>query len=298
MTIRPHSRGCERSRPTARALVQSLPGARLLLLLAALALLGAAPAPDSETSASVSVQAPGGHDVLPASAHPFRPGESLKFTVQYGMIHAGNAWLEVSEPHAWRGHDCVTFKARAESNSFFSKFYKVRNVIESTWDRRGHYAWHYEEDRREGGKRSKNDVIFDHARHEAIYADGAVVPIPPQVQDALSSFYYTRFQALPVGGSVVFDYHASKKSQPLEVRVLAREKVTVPAGTFSCVVIEPVLRAGGIFRNNGKLQIWLTDDDRRMPVMMKSKVTVGSISVVLTDAKAGSTSAANADDGV
>ena len=51
------------------------------------------------------------------------------------------------------------------------------------------------------------------------------------------------------------------------------------------VVIEPLLKAGGIFKNKGRLVIWLTDDDRRMPVLMKSKVLIGSISVVLQEAK-------------
>jgi hypothetical protein len=53
------------------------------------------------------------------------------------------------------------------------------------------------------------------------------------------------------------------------------------------VAIEPLLKAGGIFKNKGRLVIWLTDDERRMPVMMKSKVMIGSISVLLMDAKPG-----------
>jgi hypothetical protein len=92
---------------------------------------------------------------------------------------------------------------------------------------------------------------------------------------------------LPLGGTVTFDYHASRKSQPLEVRVLGRERVSVPAGEFDCIAIEPVLKAGGIFKNKGRLVIWLTDDERRMPVQMKSKVTVGHISVVLMEARPG-----------
>ncbi|MBI3539470.1 MAG: DUF3108 domain-containing protein, partial [Candidatus Eisenbacteria bacterium] len=92
---------------------------------------------------------------------------------------------------------------------------------------------------------------------------------------------------LPLGGSMVFDYHASRKSQPLEVKVLGRQRVETPAGTFDCVVIEPILKAGGIFKNSGRLVIWLTDDDRRIPVMMKSKVTIGSISCVLTQIRRG-----------
>ena len=291
MTNRPDSRRCAapgpahaRRWPPLRAAWRIVPCAALVF-----AILGAEPAPsetDDSLPPAMTVSGPG-HDVLPAVAHPFRPGESLKFTVQYGMIHAGNAWLEVLPPREWQGHPVIGFRARAESNAFFSKFYKVRNVIESTWDRRGHFSWRYTEERREGARRTRNDITFDHLRHEARYADGTVVAIPPQVQDALSSFYYTRFQSLPIGGSVIFDYHNSKRSQPLRVRVLGRDRVSTPAGRFSCVVIEPELKAGGIFRNSGRLVIWLTDDDRRMPVLMKSKVMVGSISVVLQEVKTG-----------
>ena len=108
------------------------------------------------------------------------------------------------------------------------------------------------------------------------------------VQDALSSFYYFRTQPLPVGGSITFDYHASRKTAPLEVKVLGRQNIKTPAGRFDCLVIEPILKAGGIFKNKGRLVIWLTDDERRIPVMMRSKVMIGSISVVLQEVKPGS----------
>ncbi|MFM8559568.1 MAG: DUF3108 domain-containing protein, partial [bacterium] len=92
----------------------------------------------------------------------------------------------------------------------------------------------------------------------------------------------------PIGGRVTFDYHASRKTAPMEVRVLGRETVRTPAGKFSCIVIEPLLKAGGIFKNNGRLVIWLTDDARRMPVLRKSKVMIGSVKVVLQEYKVGS----------
>lgn len=239
-------------------------------------------------SITASVTLPSGtREVLPAVSQPFRSGESLRFSVQYGFIKAGSAYLEVPDEHEWKGHIVYSLVARAESNTFFSRFYKVRNRIESTWDKQGQYSLRYAENRREGGYRAKTEILFDQDRHEARYADGGTFPIPPQVQDALSSFYYTRFQALPLGGSLVFDYHASKKSQPMEVKVLGRERIQTPAGTFDCVAIEPVLKAGGIFKNKGRLVIWMTEDERRMPVLMRSKVAVGSISVVLQEAKPG-----------
>jgi hypothetical protein len=244
--------------------------------------------PDSgDIASSVTLPGPGQHVVLPAVPEPFHAGESLRFSVQYGFIHAGSAWLEVPEVRLWRGHEVYTLVARAESNAFFSRFYKVRERIESYWDRHGLYSRRYFEDRREGKYRQKSDIIFDPEKHEAIYSDGQAFPVPPRVQDALSAFYYARTQALPLGGSIVFHYHASRKSQPLQVKVLGRERIETPAGSFDCVAVEPILKAGGIFKNTGRLVVWLTDDPRRMPVLMKSKVLIGSISVVLQEAKAG-----------
>lgn len=230
----------------------------------------------------------GASEVLPAPRRAIRVGESLKFSVRYGFISAGEAWLEIPEVKTWQGRPVFTLVARAESNKFFSAFYRVRNRIESYWDTTGFFSRRYYENRREGGYREQSEINFDYDRGEAIYKkDGQAIAIPPQCQDALSSFYYSRTQALPIGGSVIFDYHASHRSQPIEVRVLGRQRIETPAGTFNCVAVEPILNAGGIFKNEGRLVIWLTDDERRMPVLMKSKVTIGSISVILTEVKHG-----------
>jgi hypothetical protein len=266
----------------------------LLLGVLASLFLAVTPAPGADNADTSSVDElptqgtlPGSGDVLPAVEKPFGKGESLRFSVQYGIIKAGTAWLEVPAIGTYDGHAVYTLLARAESNGFFSNFYKVRNRIESYWDSTGHFSRRYTEKRREGKYHADSEIRFDYERQEAIYKDGRTFPIPPGVQDALSSFYYARTQALPVGGSVLFDYHASRKSAPMEIRVIGREKIKTPAGEFNCVAIEPILKAGGIFKNKGRLVIWLTDDERRMPVLMKSKVAIGSISVVLTEVKTG-----------
>lgn len=259
------------------------------LLLASLVLfVSPAPGADSDDDSMLnSVRRPTHPETLPALPSAVRPGESLKFAVSYGFINAGAAYLEVSDVKEFHGRHVLNLVARAESNRFFSGIYKVRNRIESMWDSAGHYSLRYAETRREGKHRTQNEIVFDYPNQEARYQDGTTFPIPPEVQDALSSFYFTRTQALPLGGSVYFDYHASRKSVPLEVKVLGREDVETPAGKFRCVVIEPILKAGGIFKNSGRLVIWLTDDNRRMPVLMKSKVAVGSISATLVQAKPG-----------
>ena len=136
--------------------------------LVVLVLVSAATAEEASDSVSAdpdtaellgNITRPAERETLPAVEHPFRPGESLRFSVQYGFIHAGSAYLEVPEVKEWNGHEVYALVARAESNSFFSRFYKVRNRIESYWDRDGLYSWRYAENRREG--KSADDAFHD-----------------------------------------------------------------------------------------------------------------------------------------
>lgn len=239
--------------------------------------------PDTTTFATPAAAT----DTIPAPPQPFTAGESLRFSVQYGFIHAGTAWLEVPEVVDWNGRPAWRLVARAESNGFFDKMYKVRNRIESLWDQEQRFSWRYFEDRHEGGFTANDTIIYEPDSLQMRYKNGKTYPVPGPVQDALSSFYLTRFHELPMGGLITFEYHASRKTSPMEVRILGREKVKTPAGKFSCIVVEPLIKAGGIFKNKGRLVIWLTDDARRMPVQMKSKVMIGSIKVVLQEVKPG-----------
>lgn len=276
-----HTRGLGGRGPVAH---RPSPGLLWTLLLAStLAFMPAAPGRADEPELPDSTGFKTVLDTIPASAEPFKAGESLRFSVQYGIIKAGSAWLEVPEITEYNGHRVWRLVARAESNGFFDKMYKVRNRIESFWDLDGRFSRRYFEDRREGGYRANDTLVYEPDSSRMRYKNGQTYPLPGPVQDALSSFYLTRFKPLPLGGHVVFDYHASRKTTPMDVHVLGRETVKTPAGKFKCIVIEPHLKAGGIFKNNGRLVIWLTDDERRMPVLMKSKVAIGSIKVVLQE---------------
>jgi hypothetical protein len=67
------------------------------------------------------------------------------------------------------------------------------------------------------------------------------------------------------------------------IRVLRRETVRTPAGAFHCVVVEPGMREEGIFIQKGrKLQIWLTDDERKVPVLMRVEVFFGHVTAELS----------------
>ena len=216
----------------------------------------------------------------------FGLGEHLEFDVTYGFITAGYATMSVDRLIEFENRPCYRIVTTANSNSFFSTFYNVDDRVESIIDAIGLFSWRFEKNLKEGKYRATRKFSFDQRNHKAEYNNDTTT-VPPYVQDALSVFYYVRTQDLKVGESVFVDHYNDGKLYPMEIKVLKKETITVPAGTFECLVIEPLLQSVGVFKHEGKLKVWLTNDRLRLPVLMKSKVLVGSIAAELTSYKLG-----------
>lgn len=216
-------------------------------------------------------------------------GERLVFDISYGPINAGTAVMEVKEIVPLNGRDCYHVISTARSNKFFSAFYKVEDRVESFFDVRGLFTWKFVQHLREGKYRADRYAIYDQVNH-TVTTNRGDMDIPPYVQDVLSTMYYVRTQPLEVGQVMFVDNHSGRKMYPLKVKVHRREQVKVPAGSFDCFVVEPMLKAGGLFKHEGRIWVWLTADERKLPVLMKSKVIIGSVDAKLKSYKLGKVS--------
>ena len=216
----------------------------------------------------------------------FGVNEKFSFDINYGFVNAGTANMEVVRLIDYKKRPCYQIVTTANSNSFFSTFYKVEDKIESIVDAIGIFSWRFEKKLKEGSYRSDRMYEFDQKNNKVFYNEDTLV-VPSQVQDAISVLYYIRTQDLKVGETIRVDNFTDGKLYPLEVDILKKETITVKAGTFDCIVVEPLQKGVGVFKNEGKLKVWLTDDRLKMPVQMKSKVIVGSITAELTDFQLG-----------
>ena len=122
-----------------------------------------------------------------------------------------------------------------------------------------------------------NALFLDHRNGDRIS-----IPLEPETFDIYSSFYYVRHQPLEPGRSLYINVLDGKKLQRIEIRVLRRERIKVPAGEFDTLVIEPMVKPEGVFEGKRGAYIWLTDDERRIPVKAQTKVRLGSVTAVLT----------------
>ncbi len=224
--------------------------------------------------------------LLPSYAASFNIPEKLVYDLKWMGIKAGTASIEIINEE-----DTTKIISQAHSAKFISLFYKVEDRIESTLSQGSSPSpigqpIKYRVKIREGRHRRDKEVIFDHGKGKALYIDyrneeKAEFEIPSPVFDPVSGFYYFRALELVIGEPVYITVFDSKKVWDVEVQVLRKEKVTLSAGTFDTIVVKPLLKSEGIFSRKGEVHIWLTDDVKHIPVLVKSKVKIGHITATL-----------------
>lgn len=218
----------------------------------------------------------------PANMEAVRLGERLLFEVGYGMVNAGYGELSIPTIIEYEDKLCYLIQSRAWTNRTFDIVFPVKDMITSIWDADSLYSYRTEKHLSEGKYRANRWIRFDQKNHRAI-TDKYDLETYPRVQDILSSFYYARTLDLEVGDSIPLPNHTDGRNYPVLVIVHKKDRVTVPAGTFDCLVVEPVLKTPGLFDQKGRMKIWVTDDKVKMPVKMESEIMIGAIKAELVE---------------
>ncbi len=230
-------------------------------------------------------------DEAPPAAGPaptvYGPGERLVFEINYGPVNAGEGTLETIGTVDHLGRTCYHVESTTNSNRFFSSIYKVRDRIVTYIDVTDLSSAYFYKRLREGDYKKTLEISFDREAGLAQYTDNTPLPVPAGIQDELSAFYYVRNLDLEAGKDLALPAHTSRRTYQMRVIVHGREVVEVPAGKFDCYVVEPVLEGEGLFKHDGRITLYLSADERRIPVLMRAKVPVGSIDVALKEYRAG-----------
>ncbi len=260
-----------------------------------------APAPDRVSFENEDLIPLEGRRLNPMAYEPLLPddtpapwrGEELKYGIYYSFIRAGTAYIKNRGLTTVNGRKAFLLQTTAFSAAVIDAFFKVRDINYSWLDAENFYSLGYLQSVREGGYKRDEWLIFDYPK-KLFYGelqkkeDPHIIsgPLDMQVLDMLSSLYFVRAQKLEVGKDIVFDIINRERQYPLVVKVLKKETVKTDAGKFDCIVVEPQFRGEGIFVSKGKsLKVWLTDDEYKMPVKMKTEVFIGSVSAELLEYK-------------
>jgi hypothetical protein len=190
--------------------------------------------------------------------------------------------MEIKEGTLPDGKQVLRFIVTTRSAGLVDKFYRVNDRLESVFDPEIMQSLKLSLNASHGKKKRRRELVFDHVKNTVISTLNDDPPetiiIPDQVQDALSSLYYLRTRNdLIVGKTIIIPVHDSGKNWSVEIQILGREKVKTQAGEFTTIKVRTFPKYEGVFMNKGEIFIWFTDDGRRVPVLMKSTISIGSL---------------------
>ncbi len=215
-------------------------------------------------------------------------GEKFYYKVGYKFITAGYGYFKIlSKPTYFKGRMCYDAQFGVRSLKKLDFLYKVRDNYRSLIDVKGIFPWYFEQHIREGGYKRDFRAVFDQKNHYAyaVYKNKVKkYAIPPYARDIVSAYYYVRtldLSSFPKDTIIKLHNFYKDSTYVLGVKFHGKETVEVPAGKFRCVVVEPVVLKGGLFRNIGSIYVWLTDDERKMPVKVGAQIIIGFVGAEL-----------------
>ncbi len=201
-------------------------------------------------------------------------GETLHFAMTILGVAGGELTLS-AEPAELHGRATYKFELSAVSNDFLSKFFLVRDYMVSWIDPRSFHSLRFEKHTVEG-KRARDQLTEFDYEHGVARNDGMELPLGDATLDTLSSVFYLR--TLPLEAKPVqLGVFSGEAAHTLRDEVQGRERLTTPAGVFDTLRIEPKSAGQSLIGKGKNLLLWLTDDDRKIPVQLKSKLKVGTL---------------------
>ena len=195
------------------------------------------------------------------AAYPFAVGETLTYSAKLGMLTLGSGTLQVAGIDSVRGVEAFRLRFRLQGKTVF---YSLDDVLES-WVATDGFASH----------RFVQDFVENNkAKHRTyeIFPDSGFYR-----EKGRDTTYSTPAEPLD-------DRYFRKEKNPVTIEVLKREKMELPDGSeVQCIVLHPVIDTKGMFSKRSDTRIWLTDDERRLPVQIRSKFPFGTITLRLKD---------------
>ena len=202
-------------------------------------------------------------------------GEKLVYSAGFRLFDAGEA-VFTSQSKILNDEPVLLITSTIKTNSFLSRFYNVHDVVK-IWSNKDDFTLiKIEKDVNEGS------YHLDYSAHVTedlkLVSAKKMIQLESKVYDPISAIFMLRKQPLTEGDSYKFTTVENGIIQKVNVMVGGIEKVSVPAGKFNTRQIIPISDDGvPLFKHDGKMKVWYSDDVRHLPVKMEQKTNVGTL---------------------
>ena len=225
----------------------------------------------------------------------FPVGERMEYSVTWGGARIGRSVLMVEAIDTIAGRP--TYRASLETAGG-PPFYRLEDRLTSWIQPKQFATARFEQRLRQGGyRRDRRHLMdleastytrFDLEQGRYVAHDEEVdVEMPAGALDEVAFFYFVRLSDLEVGRRYEYELYFKEDGNPVVLEVLRRERIRVPAGTFNTIVVRPIIKTSGLFSEGGEAELYVTDDERRIPVRVHTRMPIGTGNFYLTNYEPG-----------
>ncbi|MDX8381058.1 MAG: DUF3108 domain-containing protein [Ghiorsea sp.] len=231
-----------------------------------------------------SVWVPGHQGFASTDCFPFI-GEHYRYDVGWEFVNAGSAEINISKQGV-NGYKVHNF---ARTNGFIDIFKRVRDTIisEGVCLDGKMQSTVFETDQLERKYTAKKRIDYLYKDNKVKYTkngDVSMFDVPKGHLNVIDAFYLTRLHPPTKDKPVQIPIFDSGKKYDVVVKLLKKQKITGLHGKrVECLVIQPELKTEGVFTSVGVIKIWLTNDERRIPLKITAKIKIGRIVVRLKE---------------
>jgi Protein of unknown function (DUF3108) len=232
--------------------------------------------------------------------YPFDGGEKAVYKASWNGLPVATAEISTTS-HVIDGKKFYTVRVEAKTSAVLDLIWKMRDTITSTIEAKALAPSRFTFSQRENRKVIDTEARFDHnAKKWFVHRDERrkvkkyEFDQPPNVVDPITAVYLARSQDFKVGDHLYFNIFGGKYRYLLDLEVERREKIQIASGTVDAFKIVPriknLMKQGYAERLN-EASVWISADDRRIPVMLSSKIFVGNVYIERIEDKVGTQAA-------
>lgn len=209
------------------------------------------------------------------SAFPI--GEQLEYTAKFGFLNIGKMTLEITDTITCQNRKCYRLCSQLNSNKSLGFLFSLNDTIEVYATQDSLLPLFYEERINEGNYQNYSKLFFNQDSLFVVYNDTLRLEILENTRDLLSFWYYLRTIPLLEGDTINLNIHKSKENHKIGCLVGQKEVIKTGLGKFTAIRVVPKTEGKGIFGKKGGMEIWYTDDEKKYPVQIKTRMKFGSI---------------------
>jgi len=211
------------------------------------------------------------------SENTYTDGEWCKFRVHYGFVTAGYASIKV-QASTLNTKPVYHIQGEGHTSGISKWFFYVEDYYQSYIDRSTQMPLRFIRKINEGGY--TKDVQIDFNR-EALTARiwnkennvKVTAEITPLTQDLVSAFYYLR-NSIDI-----------KEGYKFRMKFLGREELKTRFGKVKTLKFRPYVEGGRVFKEKESVTVWVSDDQNKIPLLIKADLAVGSLKASLHEFK-------------